>query len=294
LPIQLLDQVTGEAMILLNKSMHAARRLWTTLEPLHAVVYFAPRVREAGRAIGLKGFWDTYFAFRAAPLGAVSAPGVVGMFAGFEPGTVARALPSAWSRASASACLAARSAVSVEALRAIGVSADACAAAVSLLSMRLEPTGRPLGAANAALPLPEDPVAALWQVATTVREHRGDGHVAALAMAGLSGLDAIHLQLTANGTPPEVMRQARGWPEDQWAAARARLVEHGLLSADGITTEGTALLAEVEQRTDSLAWQGGLSSVPVDEVVEVLAPSVAAVWASGVLPELNPIGLLRT
>ena len=159
--------------------------------------------------------------------------------------------------------------------------------------MALEPTGRPLGAANAALPLPEDPVAALWQLATTLREHRGDGHVAALATAGLSGLDAVHVQLAANGTPPEVMRQARGWSAEPWEAARARLVERGLLSSDGITAEGTALLAEIEQRTDTLAWQGGLSSVPVDEVVEVLAPAVAAVWESGLLPEANPIGLLR-
>lgn len=274
--------------------MHPARRLWATLEPLHGVVYFTPDVRDAGKAVGLRGYWDTYFAFRAAPLGAVSAPAVIGLFAGFEPSMVARSLPSAWSRASVESCLAARSAVAALALRGIGVSDDACAAAVSLLSpLALAATGRPLGTANAALPLPEDPVEALWQLATTVREHRGDGHVAALVNAGLSGLDAIHLQLPVNGFDFEAMRQARGWSPEQWAAGRMSVVDRGLLSADGLTEDGAALLASVEEATDVLAWQGGLSSVPVDEVVSVLAPSVAAVWDSGLMPLVNPIGVKR-
>jgi hypothetical protein len=267
----------------------AARRLWTTLEPLHAVVYFAPEVREAGKAIGLKGFWDTYFAFRAAPLGAVSAPAVAAMFGVFAPEMVARALPSAWSRASVETCLATRSSVSAAVLREIGVSAEVCAAAVSLLSpVVLAPTGRPLGAANAALPLPADPVEALWQLATTVREHRGDGHMAALAAAGLTGLEAMHLQLAASGGDPEPLRLARGWSEKQWAAARASLIGRGLMSETGAD-----LLETVENATDFHAWQGGLSAAPAVEVVELLAPAVAAVWASGLLPEDNPIGVKR-
>jgi hypothetical protein len=274
--------------------MHAARRLWTTLEPLHAVVYFTPEVRGAGKAIGLRGYWDTYFAFRAAPLGPVAAPAVVAMFAGFEPEMVARALPSAWSRASVADCLAARSAVAATTLRGIGVTEDACAAAVATLSgVVLASIGRPLGMANAALPLPADPVEAVWQLATTVREHRGDGHVAALAVAGLSGLDAIHLQLAGNGFDQETMRQARGWSPDQWAAAHDSLVERELLAPDGLTPDGAAVLASVEDMTDALAWQGGALSVPVDQVAEVLAPAVAAVWDSGLLPANNPVGVKR-
>src|ERR1044071_4759024 len=135
--------------------MHPARRLWTVLEPLHAVVYFGADVRTAGKAVGLRGFWDTYFAFRAAPLGAVGGAAVTAMFAGFEPGMVERSLPSAWTRTSPEACLEARTAVSAGALRAVGVPDDVSARAVSLLSsLELDPTGRPLGAANAALPLP--------------------------------------------------------------------------------------------------------------------------------------------
>ena len=275
--------------------MHAARRLWATLEPLHAAAYFAPEVRSAGKAVGLRGYWDTYFAFRAAPLGPVAAAPVVAIFATFAPGMVARALPSAWSRASVVDCLAARSAVGASVLRGIGVSDEVCVAAVPLLSAaEFEPTGRPLGSANAALPLPSDPVEAVFQLATTVREHRGDGHVAALATAGLSGLDATHLQLARNGFPPEGMREIRGWSPEEWAEAGASLVARGLLTPDGLTPAGAELLDSVEETTDSLAWQGGLSAVPVDEVVSVLEPAVAAVWASGLLPAANPIGVPRT
>jgi hypothetical protein len=77
---------------------HPARRLWATLETLHDVTYFADGVRPAGVALGLKGFWMTYFAFRAAPLGPVPAAVVIAAFGGFRPAMVARALPDAWSR----------------------------------------------------------------------------------------------------------------------------------------------------------------------------------------------------
>lgn len=272
--------------------MHPARLLWTVVEPLHAVVYFAPEVRAAGKAVGLKGFWDTYFAFRAAPLGPVGAAAVVGMFAGFEPGMVARSLPSAWTRASVETCVATRASVSAEALRGIGVSAQACAAAVSLLEPALfDHTGRPLGAANAALPLSDDPVEAMWQLATTLRELRGDGHVAALVTAGLSGLDALHLQTVAKRLEAETMRQARGWTPEQWAAGRESLVARELLDEDGgLTVTGADVLESVEELTDAAAWQ---ESVPVDDIAEVLAPAAAAVWESGVLPDGNPIGLPR-
>ena len=70
---------------------HPARRLWAVLEPLQDVVYFADSVRPAGIALGLKGFWMTYFAFRAAPLGPVPAGPVVAAFAGFQPAMVANA-----------------------------------------------------------------------------------------------------------------------------------------------------------------------------------------------------------
>jgi hypothetical protein len=278
--------------------MHPARRLWTALEPIHGVVYFAPGVRDAGIEVGMRGFWMTYFAFRAAPLGPVGAAPVVATFAGFEPAMVFKALPDAWSRATPEKCLAARSDVSVAALRSAGVDEAACREAVDLLrsvAASADPTGRALYAANAALPLPDDPVAAMWQLATTLREHRGDGHVAALLAAGITGLEALVLQVGAGKFPAELMRSVRGWAIDDWNAAARALRSRGMLEEDGTLTEwGAEYLEAIEERTDDRAWTGGLSTLGedgVEKVVSTLRPSVSTLWDSGMLPEINPTGL---
>ncbi|HEY7592561.1 MAG TPA: hypothetical protein VH969_05345 [Actinophytocola sp.] len=278
--------------------MHPARRLWTALEPLHGVVYFAPGVRDAGIAVGLRGFWMTYFAFRAAPLGQVGAAAVVATFAGFEPSMVFKALPDAWSRATPATCLDARSEVAVAALRSAGVDEAACAEAVPLLAPvanSADPTGRALYAANASLPLPADPVAAMWQLATTLREHRGDGHVAALLSHGVTGLEALVLQVGAGKFPAELMRSVRGWSVDDWDAAAKALRSRGMLDYDGtLTAWGREFLDAIEERTDERAWTGGLSTLGeagVEKVIATLRPSVAALWRAGILPEINPTGL---
>ncbi|OLF14893.1 SCO6745 family protein [Actinophytocola xanthii] len=279
--------------------MHPARRLWASLEPLHDVVYFAPTVRDTGKTLGLRGFWMTYFAFRAAPLGAVGPGPVLATFAGFEPSMVAKALPDAWTRTTPAACLAARLEVSAAALRGL-VDEQACGEVVPVLAPVLaaaDPTGRPLYAANAGLPLPADEVGALWQLATTLREHRGDGHVAALVANGVTGLEALLLQTGAGTFPDEVLRTVRGWSEQWWSAAAAGLRERDLLTGDGaLTSVGRALLDDVEARTDAASWNGCLAALGEEgarRLVEVLAPSVEAVWSSGILPEVNPTGLRR-
>ena len=77
-----------------------ARRLWAAVEPLHAVVYFAPQTAEAAKAAGLRGYWMGYFAGRLAPLGPIGPEPATAVLFGFAPVMVARALPDAWSFAS--------------------------------------------------------------------------------------------------------------------------------------------------------------------------------------------------
>jgi len=280
---------------------HPARRLWAALETLHDVTYFADTVRPAGIALGLKGFWMTYFAWRAAPLGPVPAGPVVAMFAGFHPATVARALPDAWSRATPRACLEARASVSAAALRDAGADPAACSQAAAMLApvaAAADPTGRPLFAANAAVEPPADPLGRLWQLATTLREHRGDGHVAALLTEGITGLQAHLLQSASGRFPQDVIQQARtGWTDEEWAAAADALRGRGLLT-DGpgvaLTPAGRAVLDSVEERTDERAWSGGLAALGehgAEEVLALLRPSARAVAASGMLPAINPTGL---
>jgi len=168
-----------------------ARRLWTLVEPFHAIVYFAPEVSSAFEGIGLRGFWRGYFAGRSAPLGAVG-PGVISAcFFGFRPDFVARAIPSIWSIATPDQALEARLA-GVEA--ALGHLVDIqsrraeIVEAATLIRAGLQScsvAGRPMFGANAELAWPSEPHLALWHATTLVREHRGDAHVAALSVAGL-------------------------------------------------------------------------------------------------------------
>ncbi len=75
--------------------------------------------------------------------------------------------------------------------------------------------GRPLGAPNAALPVPDEPLARLWHAATVLREHRGDGHIGALVAAGVDGCEALALRVArgqAEGAGPsrEQLQPAAG------------------------------------------------------------------------------------
>ncbi|MBW3618925.1 MAG: hypothetical protein KY461_01660 [Actinobacteria bacterium] len=276
-----------------------ARRVWQLLETLHAVTYFADEAREANRAVGLRGFWMGYFASRAAPLGHVDAAVVTATFANFHPAMVARAIPDAWTFAPPATVVAARAPAAAAALRRAAPDVeDAARRALPLLARVVgaaSSAGRPLFAANRAVAAPTDPVAALWQAATSLREHRGDGHVACLVGAGLSGC-GIHVLFAADvGVPPALLRDNRGWSDDDWAAATMTLQARGLLAGGRVTAAGGQLRAAVEARTDDLA--GAPYALLADderaELLTVLARPARAVAAAGVIPFPNPMGLPR-
>ncbi len=130
-----------------------------------------------------------------------------------------------------------------------------------------------------------------------MREHRGDGHIAALVTEGITGLEAHLLQVADGRFPEELIRQARGWPDEDWAAAADALRSRGLLTPDAsptLTAAGRAVLEAIEAHTDERAWTGGLSLLGeqgTEEVIALLRPSVRAVAASGMLPRVNPAGL---
>lgn len=278
---------------------HPARRLWHHLEMLHAVVYFDRSVTEALQGLGLKGFWMSYFAGRAAPLGAVGPGPVEATFYNFAPGLVRRAIPDAWRFAEPVAVLDARSTAAAASLRRLvpGIEAEA-ARIVPLLSSAVRqarPDGRTLFAANQQLPLPQDPVAALWQCATSLREHRGDGHVALLVAHDLSGVECHQLIVATTQVGDDDLRSARGWSDQEWDGAKATLARRGLLEADGSpTAAGSELHEELERRTDELAWQpfaDGLTEAGADLLPLLLEPLAAQVRSSGIFPFPNPIGL---
>ena len=271
------------------------------------MTYFGEETQTAAREAGLGGFWLGYFAFRAAPLGRASAALATSTFHNFAPGFVDRWLPAAWASVDPQTAIVHRAAAAAATLRRIVPDIDDVADAVGpALQAAIDhaPTGgRPLFAANRAVPRPDDPVAALWQRCTDLREHRGDGHVAALTAAGIDGLEAHVLLTLDQGTDPTRLQQARGWAPDDWAAAVARLRTRGLVATDDdvLTPGGADLRTQIEVTTDRLATTPWLPSDPAPDpaqppasltaAIAQLTPAADAVWASGLLPSPNPIGL---
>ena len=278
-----------------------ARRMWLVGEPVHALTYFAPPALDAWAAAGLRGFWRGYFATRAAPLGPVGAEVVTATFFGFAPAMVARALPAVWEMASPDHALQARLDGMDAALRAVVGDAAVEAPGVTELAEALQDAvgacavaGRALFAANVGLPWPEVPHLAVWHGLTALREHRGDGHNAALVAAGLDGCQANVLAGAAGGAGRDVLQPARGWTDEQWATATDGLQARGALTPEGsISDAGRALHAEVEARTDELAlvpWLA-LGEERTRSVEAALRPWAEAVEVSGHIRQPNPMGL---
>ena len=278
----------------------AARRLWPVFETYHAHIYFVPEAAEAYRALGLKGGWMGYFASRSAALGPASPGLVTAVFFNFHPAMVARALPDAWALASPQDVLDARLRTADVALRRlipehVGSAEEAEAAAIAREAAETPAlAGRPLYGALRSLPWPEAPHLQLWHACTLLREHRGDGHVAALTAAGLDGVEAHVTIAAAGGIPRETLQTNRKWSDDDWAAAQERLRRRGWLDGDGgLTDAGRAGRAEVEARTDALAeepWRA-IGAERTDRLLTLLTPMARAINQAGGVPVPNPVGV---
>ncbi|MGW0534918.1 SCO6745 family protein [Streptomyces sp. NPDC003032] len=278
-----------------------SRTLWLRTEPLHAVIYFEERCRGLGRAVGLKGFWMGYFAARTAPMGRVG-PGVASAALGvFAPGMVARALPSAWEYASPDRVVEERARLAARALRQlvpdIAVLTTAANPPLTAVVEDAPPLARPLFAANRDLTDRADPVERLWQLATCVREFRGDAHVAALADHGLDACEALALAAATGRVDAARIRQDRGWSQEEWATSVDRLRGRGLIDTAGRVTErGVTERELIEDDTDRLSDRllRPLTIPATDTLLTALHPAARSIQNSGVLPYPNPIGLPRT
>ncbi|MET7858016.1 hypothetical protein ABZS81_12455 [Streptomyces sp. NPDC005318] len=239
----------------------AGRRCHNAINPLHSTVYFSP---DLGKELGELGIHDAraaYFASRGAALGTVGPGTVTSTFYNFNHDLVAEHLPAVWSVASPEAVLAARlRAVDTTLRRLLGpeiIGSPELAEAAELALRAAEACtrhARPLYAAHADLPVPDQPHLAYWHAATLLREHRGDGHLAALLAAGLDPVEAlVSHTATGKGMSPRWILGTRGWRRTDWEAAVERLRGRGLLDGEGELTEaGVALRAELEEVTDRM------------------------------------------
>jgi hypothetical protein len=232
---------------------------------------------------------------------------VTGAFFNFHPSMVARAVPACWEAVAPETLCRVRAIAAADALSEVcGVAARSdLVARLPLLRRAVAGCavpGRVMAAANRSLwPLiaPALGTAGLgevWQSCTTLREHRGDGHVAALLVSGLNGLQAHLLVAGTKAIPVEVLRDNRGWSEAEWEAGTAELATRGLLHADGRATDaGRTLHGEVEDLTDRLAEPAyaALSDGALEDLLGAVSACAADVAASGLVPFPNPMGLPR-
>ncbi|MEU5396417.1 SCO6745 family protein [Streptomyces tibetensis] len=281
-----------------------ARAMWERFEPVHQLVYFTPEVREAVEGLGLRGYWMGYFALRAAPLGPVPASVVTSCFYVFHPDRAASVLPDAWTLASPQQLIEVRE-------RAVGaamtnfygpdvVASAELAEAADLAweaAQAVDTAGRVLGAANQELPRPAQPHVRLWQAVTTLREHRGDGHVAVLVGRRVGPVEALVLKSATGETDAAFQRRIRQWSIEEWRSAQAKLRERGWIDEEGRLTEaGAAAHEQMEEDTDAAAvtpWQT-LGADGTTRLAHLLEPLARPVLDSGIVPTGNPVGLTES
>ncbi|WP_086821050.1 hypothetical protein [Allokutzneria sp. NRRL B-24872] len=269
-----------------------ARRMFDLLEPICLVTYQADECNEEMAALGHRTYWDGYFASRAAPLGRVSAQVVHAAFYNFADGEAARHIPSAWETISPEASLAARERGSTASLRRIIgeelANSEGLVRAAELTTkaaMSAPTEGRAMYAGMRTLAVPSEPVARLWHSATMLREHRGDGHIAALVGARIGGTESHVLSALEMGIyPAESFGRIHHLPKERLAEVMGGLRERGLVDADGrFTDAGRETKQRIETLTDELAAAPyeALEPAELDELITELEPITAKLVAVG-------------
>jgi hypothetical protein len=263
--------------------------MFELVEPIGVLPYSTDEPTEAMFALGFTNYWDTYFAGRAAPLGLASAELVDALFYNFAPGEVARHIPKVWQKTTPEAAIAARQKGCVKALRRIlgdHVDSPCFARATDLLLEAATGApfeGRPMYAALRAIPIPDDVVARFFHAASLLREHRGDGHIAALMTEGVGGLEAHVLLALDMNMPAEKFGRIHHLPQDQIAAVIDGMRARNLIGDDGWLSEpGRAVKQRVEALTDDLAAKPCDSLEPneLDELMATLEPLATLLLAA--------------
>ncbi|MFJ2262815.1 hypothetical protein ACIOKD_31675, partial [Streptomyces sp. NPDC087844] len=217
-------------------NLDTVREAGHAVSAAHLFTYFAPEGALEAAEFGVTDRGPAYMAFRSAAMGAVPWQVTLAAFYNFSPRAV-RAMDGVWDAAPPERWQAARFLAAGRAMRRVGVrmTADQLAEARSLIDPVIagaDYAGKPLAAANASVALPPDPLVALWQQITVVREWRGDAHLVVLADNGIGPCDCLVLSTAAGALPTALVRTTRKWDDEEWAAATARLVARGWLDSE--------------------------------------------------------------
>ncbi|MFH8984435.1 SCO6745 family protein [Streptomyces varsoviensis] len=271
-----------------SMDLEAVREISQAISAAHLFIYLAPETAQEAAALGVTERGPAYLAFRSAAMGAVPWQVTLAAFYNFSPRAV-RAMDGVWDAAPPARWQDARFRAAGRAMRRVGVrlTDGELAEARSLLDPVVagaDYAGKVLAAANASVALPADPLVALWQQITVVREWRGDAHSVVLADNGLGPCDCLVLHTAMGRLPIALARTTRQWNDEEWAAATQRLVARGWLDADGrITAAGTAARERVEAQTDEHCaplWSP-LGPTSTRRLAALIAPITEAFTAAG-------------
>lgn len=235
----------------------SARLLRDALEPIATQGWWSRPAGEALTALGVD-FFPGYVWGRAAALGRPTAAVVAATFGVFEPRMIAAAYEAGVASASRDDILAARANGAATSLDSVAAQGECDAIATPLLDAidGLDGLGRPLFSALRSLPMPSSPGGRLWRAAELVREHRGDGHLAALAVAGLDAVEANVLTERWLGFGLGEYSATRGFGAEALTDGVRRLERRGWMLGEEITDSGRDARAAIEASTD--AGQGAL------------------------------------
>ncbi|TQJ13688.1 hypothetical protein FB459_1114 [Yimella lutea] len=278
-----------------------ARAAYETLEPYHVLAYFNPHNEAAQQSLGLDPL-GLYFGGRAAPLGRCTAAVVAATFYNFNPAYVNHGWNAALTAGLPEVDAARTRAVDASLRDALGdrVEAPELSEMVGALRVAIGEAsyaGRPLAAAWAFAPWPDEPHLQFWHAIAIAREYRGDGHVAALVLAGLSPAEALVFHEAPHPDPDlrrrtlgrKISQKTRGWSDADWDGAAESLRAKGVLGADGAMTDaGAKLYDEMERETDHSAASFWAHVPDAAGLLDKAKPFVKAVIDTGYLPGTKP------
>jgi hypothetical protein len=230
-----------------------ARDLRDAIEPIATICFWSGPAYDAYAAAGLD-FLQGYVWGRGSVLGEPEPTVVASAFGVFEPGLIADLFAAGRATCGLADVRAAKLSGAVAALRQVLGETDV-SGVVDVLrrgEAAAEPTGRALHSGLRALPWPDEPLGQLWHVCSLLREHRGDGHLAACVAAGLSGLESNLLTEIRVGWEPLAYTASRGWSPEAMQAGLDALTTRGLVADGALTEAGNALRDGIEEVTDRL------------------------------------------
>ena len=269
-------------------SSSAVHDIHMVINLVHRFVYFVPEAADEYGALGVNGAGG-YFGSRSAAMGAVTPEVVIATFYNFSPLAVTSAMPGVWDAASPESLQAARFRVVGRSLERMGIalSSEHIAEARALVDpvvAGLDIAGKPLAAGNAGVALPDDPLVALWQQITVIREWRGDAHIALLVTNELGPCECLVLQVSSGRFPRRIAQATRRWTADEWAGAVESLGRRGWMNGDEtMTPDGVEARDHIEAETDRLCspiWQP-IGEAGAKRLAELILPIHTAVDAAG-------------